>query len=355
MNTTKGKYNITYLLESTELWGGVKVVFEQAEALQEAGHKVTLLSKDSGPDWYKLKAPLVKVEKFDNTTIPESDIIIGTYWTTIKEAYPTNKGILVHLCQGYEGGNKELQHLKEEIDKIYKLKIPKLTVSPHLTHFLKDKFKSDSYYIGQMINRDIFYPGNTKKSYTINKNLRILVIGPFEADVKNIPTTLKGISIAKKNYKIPIILIRVSQFKLTDEEKKIIIPDYYYFHVPYSSMGEIYRSVDLLISMSKEAEGFDLPPLEAMACGIPTILSKIPAHLSYDTEYNYAYFTLCEPKAVAKAIYKLYNDKDLRMNIISNGLRILKKYDKKLIISNLNRIFEKLINDFNNQIYIFKK
>ncbi len=313
MFSFNSKLKITYLLESTDLWGGVKVVFEQAEALQEAGHEVRILSKDSGPDWYPLKLSIIKVDKFDGSTIPDSDLIIGTYWTTLRDAITLKNGIIIHLCQGYEAGNKELKHLKEQIDNIYKLKIPKLTISRHLNQFLEKTFNSVTYYIGQMINREIFYPDVKNKDDENSKKFRILVVGPFEADVKNIRTTLKGIVKAKK-INIPIVLIRVSQFPLTEEEKNIIEPDHYHCLVPYKSMGEIYRNADLLISMSKEAEGFGLPPLEAMACGVPTILSKIPSHLSYDSEHNYALFCDNNPESVAHAIFTIYNNPFIKKN-----------------------------------------
>ena len=339
------RVKITYLLESTDLWGGVKVVFEQAEALSESGYDVTILSKDSNPAWYPLKIPIVKVREFNNNTIPESDLIIGTYWTTLRDACTIKKGILVHLCQGYEAGNKELKHLKEQIDNVYKLKIPKLTISPHLNQFLEKNFNSETYYIGQMINREIFYPDITKDDKN-NKNFKILVIGPFEADVKNIATSIKGILIAKKEFNLPIILVRVSQFKLTEEEKSILEPDYYYFHIPYTSMGEIYRNSDLLISMSKEAEGFGLPPVEAMACGIPTILSIVPAHLSYDNEHNYALFTESTPESVAEAILKIYRDSNLRNKIKENALVLIKNFSKESFVSRLIDSFEKILNKY---------
>lgn len=339
----KSKLKITYLLETTELWGGVKVVFEQAEALSESGFDVKILSKDSKQSWYPLKLPVTEVREFNDYTIPESDIVIGTYWTTVKEAYPTKKGILVHLCQGYEGGNKELQHLKKQIDNVYKLNIPKLTISPHLNKFIQENFRLDSYYIGQMINREIFYPSNTEKDINKNNNLKILVVGPFEADVKNIQTSLQGIAIAKNNMKIPIILIRVSQFPLTNDEKNIFKPDNYYYLVPYESMGNIYRNADLLISMSKEAEGFGLPPLEAMACGVPTILSKIPAHLFYDSEHNYALFCDSNAESIAHAIFKIYSDSSLRKNIIINGLRITNKFNKEIVLERLHNAFNKIL------------
>jgi len=337
---------ITYLLESTELWGGVKVVFEQAEALKESGFDVAILSKDSKTSWYPLKIPITKVNGFNDYTIPKSNIIIGTYWSTIKEAHPTKKGILVHLCQGYEGGNKEFQHLKEQIDNIYKLNIPKITISPHLNKLIKDYFNLDAYYVGQMINREIFYPSTNEKNINKNDKFKILVVGPFEADVKNISTTLKGIKIAKNYFKIPIKTIRVSQFPLTKEEKSILIPDYYYHHIPYISMGEIYRNSDLLISMSKEAEGFGLPPIEAMACGIPTILSRIPAHLSYDNKHNYAVFAESTPESVAEAILTIYRDSNLRNEIKENALALIKNFSKESFISRFIDTFEKILNKY---------
>src|SRR5512140_2658260 len=107
MGPISDKLKITYLFDSTTLWGGNKVGLEQAEALSEAGHKITILSKDAGPKWYKVSLPVIQVPDFDAETIPESDIIVGTYWPTVKAAYVSGRGVPVHLCQGYEGDYRE--------------------------------------------------------------------------------------------------------------------------------------------------------------------------------------------------------------------------------------------------------
>lgn len=333
---------VTYLFESTTLWGGNKVGLEQAEALSEIGYDVTILSKDSGPDWYPLRLSVKQVSRFDQTTIPESDIVIGTYWPTVRSAYESKKGIPVHLCQGYEGSYKELYHQKTEIDKVYSLNIPKLTVSPHLNKFLIERFNAETYYVGQMINREIFYPSDSPIRRFTPSPIKILIVGPFEVDFKNIPTSLMGVALARR--RIPIRLIRVSQFPLSEAEKEIINPDVYHFHVPHNKMGDIYRDVDLFISTSKDAEGFGLPALEAMACGIPTILSRIPSYMSLDERQDYALFV--EPsdaEAVAMVIEEMVNNKKLKADLIKRGLEVSAKFNKEEVIKRLISAFDEII------------
>jgi len=336
---------ITYLFESTELWGGVKVGLEQAEALSDAGHDIVIMSKDSGPSWwYPLKLPFRQAESFNASTIPESDIIVGTYWPTVKDAFESEKGMTVHFCQGYEGGNKELQALKEQIDAVYSLPVPKLTVSPHLDIFLRERFHSETFFVGQMLNREIFFPSKDLNEEKYFEQFKILVIGPFEADVKNIPTALRGIAFARERIKAPITLIRVSQFHVTSEEEEIIKPDFYHFSVPYRSMGEIYRGADLVISMSKQAEGFGLPPLEAMACGIPVIMSEIPSHLTYDIPQDYALFVdALDPAALAGAIEEVFNNNLLRKKLISRGLEVAGLFTKEKVLLRLQKAFEEIL------------
>ncbi len=334
---------ITYLLESTELWGGTKVALEQAEALSDTGYDVTILSKDSGPSWYPLRIPVRPVQTFDRDSIPESDIIIGTYWPTVRSAYESERGIPVHLCQGYEGGNIELLQQKTLIDEVYSYKIPKLTVSPHLDKFLRERFSAETFYIGQMINRDIFYPGEKEPSREKQDPDTILVVGPFEADVKNIKTTLKGISMAKSRYFLPLRVVRVSQFPLSRDEEDVMRPDEYHFHIPYPLMGEFYRNADLLISMSKEAEGFGLPPLEAMASGVPTILSKVPSHLSYDESGDYALFVESTPEALSDAIVAVCRNSELRKRLSKRGLSVAEKFTREAVLTRLESAIRDIV------------
>lgn len=334
---------ITYVTYDTDLWGGVCVIFQHLELLSEAGHDVFLTTSSPKPDWYSLKVPLNQIKSLDPSFIPNADIIVATSWPTIKPVVESRKGIPVHLCQGYEAANKEIHHMKDMIDNVYSYNIPKLTTSSHLDRFLRERFNAETYPIGMMLEREIFYPSDALGRKNSPDHFTILVVGPFEADVKNILTALKGITHAKKMLKEPIRLIRVSQFHLTVEEREFMKPDAYHFRVPYHLMGEIYRGADLLISMSKEAEGFGLPALEAMGCGVPTILSNISSYASFDENLDYALFV--EPLdvgALADAIVKLYQSRPLREKLIERGLSVAEKHTKDKVANRLNSVLEEI-------------
>ena len=98
---------IVFLLESAELWGGVKTVLEDADGLASRGHHVVVLCKGAPPTWTTVGCEFRTVPSFDAASIPGCDVVVGTYWTTVPFAAASGRGVPVHYCQGYEGDNPE--------------------------------------------------------------------------------------------------------------------------------------------------------------------------------------------------------------------------------------------------------
>ncbi len=65
-------------------------------------------------------------------------------------------------------------------------------------------------------------------------------------------------------------------------------------------------------------EGFGIPPLEAMACGTPTVVSDIPSVREVCQNAS-LYVNPLSSKDIAEKINKLINSRDLRMRLISAG------------------------------------
>lgn len=342
---------ITYVTQDTELWGGIAVVFQHLELLSRAGHDVFLTTPGPVPDWYRLKVPVHSIKTIEPSLIPDADIVVIGSWKIAKAIIESKKGSPVYLCQGYEASLEELASSKSEIDKIYSMNLPVLTVSRHLSSFLKEKFNAKTYFIGQMVDRNIFYPQRNilkRLLKDFGSPSRLLVVGPFEGSYKNIPTILKGINLANKEIRTSLKVIRVSQFPLSRDELSILKPAAYHYRVPYNRMGDIYRSADLLISLSTDAEGFGMPVLEAMACGTPTILSRIPSHLDFDEATDFAFFTDSNPRALSEAILTIYRDDQLRNLLSKRGLSVAQKFTEDSVLSRLTGAFDEIISQRNN-------
>jgi glycosyltransferase involved in cell wall biosynthesis len=313
---------ICYVQEENSLWGGVKIVFEQAEALQARGHDVVIVAKDRPPDWYDVQVPLRQVEAFTSSTIPECDFVIGTFWTTVKAVLQIEKGCPVHLCQGYEGDISYYAQLRPEIEALYRT--PMLTLSIHepLTQLLWERFKKKACTIGQGVNHRMFHPAMTPRE---TSPWRVLIVGPYEVDLKGIREGLGALKTLKQEF--PLQVIRVSQFPQSREEQELGVTDEYHHHLRAEAMPDVYRSCDAVLVPSWANEGFGLPAIEAMACGVPTVLSAIPSFqaLAAGSEWT-MFFPERDRQGMQNALRKLLSDARLRAILRARGIEVAREF-----------------------------
>jgi glycosyltransferase involved in cell wall biosynthesis len=72
-------------------------------------------------------------------------------------------------------------------------------------------------------------------------------------------------------------------------------------------------------------EGFGLPPLEAMACGSPVVVSNVSSMPEICGEAAY-YADPLNTQSIAESIYTVATDDGLRNNLIEKGLQRVKNY-----------------------------
>ena len=136
-----------------------------------------------------------------------------------------------------------------------------------------------------------FYPKSEeeidkiRKKYEIGKNPYLLFVSTIQPR-KNIPNMIRAFSqFINENEEMKNTLLLIAGKKGWDYEKSLEAPQKYGVEknvkflgrVPEEDLPILYSGAKGDINISFE-EGFGLPLLESMACGVPSVVSNIPAH-----------------------------------------------------------------------------
>src|SRR5206468_2949621 len=168
------------------------------------------------PGWMEIRAAWID---YASTVprLPEQDLVIGTYWTTLRLGRRLALGPLAHLCQGYEGGLVHLRPVLGEIEEVYSWRLPTLTVAPHLGELLRRRFGRESRVVPPPLD-PLFHP-----SWRLGPRRRpwIAIPGIFEAEVKGIPAALEAVRRLREGG-VPARVLRFSTFPLSAAERALL-------------------------------------------------------------------------------------------------------------------------------------
>jgi glycosyltransferase involved in cell wall biosynthesis len=111
-------------------------------------------------------------------------------------------------------------------------------------------------------------------------------------------------------------------------------------HVPTADLPLLYNAAQMLI-LPSFYEGFGLPPLEAMSCGIPVVVSNTSAMpevvgdaaLRVDPE---------DTEGFTVAMWRFLSDQDLRSDMIAKGKKRAKAFSWQQAARETLKIYAKL-------------
>jgi glycosyl transferase family 1 len=325
--------NIAYLMEDTALSGGIRVQLAQADALIARGHRVRIVTKGLPLTWRPSRAEWIYVDDFNTYDARADDFIIATFWTTLPAAFAIAPGKVLHLCQGYEGAFTAYAPIRGEIEAAYRLPIPKLVVTRSLVEICK-QFSDDVTYIGQVVDDEFFRPRTPAE----NAPMRVLLCGESQVDLKGVSEGYGAVAHARWFHQ-KFDLIRVSPWTPSREEPLDSVQE---FHVALNTreMTRLMHSCDVLIAPNHAEEGFGLPAAEAMASGIPVVMTSIPSYLSFDDVHDYALFAPQENAVeLGEKLIELLSDGDLRERLRVRGREVAEQWRPSCVADRLEKAF----------------
>jgi glycosyltransferase involved in cell wall biosynthesis len=324
---------IAYLVEDTALSGGIRVQLAQSDALIARGHSVRLVTKGLPVTWRGSRAKWIYLDDFSQYDASGDDFVIATFWLTVRPAWKLAGNRAVHLCQGYEGAFTAYQPIRAEIDAAYRLPLPKLVVSKSLIPVCQ-QFTSDVTYVGQIVD-DEFYRLRIPRQ---NDPMRVLLCGQSQADLKGISDGY-GAAAHARLFHQRFDLIRVSPWAPSREEPLDSVQE---FHVALDTheMTRLMHSCDVLMAPNHRQEGFGLPAAEALASGIPTVLTSIPSYRSFAEKHDFALFAP-EENAVelGERLIELLSDEALRQRLRVRGREVAEQWHATLVAERLEKFF----------------
>jgi len=385
---------ILFALISTGLAGGVRYIFEVANRLKEKGHDVKIVALTGDHSWFKnLKVDVIykplNLNMFRSTVYslykfyshitlqnvrrtpygvfrsisskllgvrPDSiieladlikdfdaDVTIATYYLTAFSVWFSQNKNPFYLMQDFPE-LVENNEGKIGLNMFYfSLKLPFsfITVSSYTKQLIAENNPTAKITIAYPgVNLSIFKPGKNN-SYSQKKKVMIILGG----------TKYKGDELALKvlqnvNKKMPIHVIFVGNKRLVSYYLKTMKLDFKYTvfsNVPDEVLAELYSSSDAFLYTSY-VEGFGLPPLEAMACGTPVVMTDNKGSRDYAVDgFNALISQPGDVKSLTDNLLKVLQDDKLRDRLIENGLETAKKFTWEKTVEN----FEKALKEIN--------
>ncbi|MBR2767261.1 glycosyltransferase [Candidatus Saccharibacteria bacterium] len=317
--------NIAFVLPSTNISGGVNVVFKHCEILRSNGWDVMAINMDkSDKNVVSEDGEVNVVSGVKHDVNARFDRMVATLYTTLKyvKEYP-NAGEKMYLVQNFETDFNEYgSPVKREANATYHENgIKYLTISEWCKEWLEKDFGRKVKYAPNGIDLDKF----KYRERDLKGKIKILVEGNSKDYYKNVDESFRIVERLDQE-KFEIVYL-----SYLGKPKAWYRVDKFYNRVPHDEVGKIYEECDILLKTSI-LESFSYPPLEMMATGGYVVAVPNGGNQEYlkDGE-NCLFYEQGDIDGGIKKIEKIVEDEELRNKLTKNGRKVAESRDWKKI------------------------
>ncbi len=283
--------------------------------------------------WYDIKLPLV-LKKI------KADVFVSldgfcSLTTKVPQCLVVHDLGFLHQPEAYK--KSHYRFYKHFTPKFLKKAKAIATVSQFSKEDIVHQYKIDPQKITVVYNavNEAFHPASfdeqvrTREKYTEEKAF-FLYAGAIQPR-KNLVNLLKAFSIFKKRQRSEMKLVLAGRLAPENEEFLQLLTTYKYRddvvltnYVSEEEMVQLMGAAYALVYPSL-FEGFGLPVLEAMKCGVP-VLTSANTSMQEIGEDGALYFHPTDHTDMADKLMLIYKDENLRSSLIAKGKLIAAKY-----------------------------
>lgn len=327
-------------------FGGLRILVEQANRLKDRGHEVEIWSINpniirdifptkvrviSIPTEYDFEAQkILRINPVAAGAIdPEIVVVTGYQVLPPHHAFPDAKifWYFQHDEMYWGSSIASEKNFQESLSRPIRF----LSNSTWTRDVLRQKYKKESTLIPCGIDRNLFHPSKTPFYHLANPSLVF-----FWNDMEWKGSADLLIALNKVFQEFPSLhVIAISATTPTHFSGRNIV-----FHIQprQEDLRHLYSSASVVVSPSW-LEGFGLPGLEAMACGVPLVTTDSGGVRDYAVNgENCLMIKPRDPSALATAIIRVLKDESLRKKLIEKGLETAARFGWEDIIDRLEKV-----------------
>lgn len=340
----------------------MKVVYEYANRLQARGHEIEIVHPqrwlrsqprqmvrrsywttrrearafDGRPEWFDLSADVAvrAIPQLDPSYLPAADATFATGWQTalpVSRAMPAS-GHRFQLIQHFEtwAGRRRL------VERSWRLPLHKVVISRWLLQeAVRLGVQRDATYIPNGMDLDAFSVDAPPEE----RDPARLAMLAHTAKWKGTADGLAALHRAKE--RVPELTAAL--FSTTYVPKRL--PSWIEFRGRLTSaeLRVLYNESAIFLHPSHE-EGWPLPPAESMACGCALVAADNPGVLEYASDGETAVVApRRQPAALAEAIVRLAEDRQLRLRIAHAGAEAIGRFTWDNATDRLERLITSVV------------